>query len=92
MNNDENHLELVEVPLETFEALKVPWRQRKGSVVKLMCDFIESGMVLAEVKHSYANANSARATFANAAKRSGLMDKVDVIKHYDRLFLMRRES
>lgn len=92
MNNGENHLKLVEVPLETMEVIKVPWRQRSGSIVKLLCDFLESGMVLAEVKHSYGNGNSARATFANAVKRHGLVDKIDVIKHYDRLFLLRLES
>lgn len=92
MNNGENHLKLVEVPLETMEVIKVPWRQRSGSIIKLLCDFLECGMVLAEVKHSYANINSARATFENAANRKGLKEKIDIIQHCGRLFLLRRES
>ena len=91
MNNGENHLKLVEVPLEMFEEIKGQ-RQSNASVVKLLCDFMESGMVIAEVKHSYANINSARSTFANAARRNGLNEKIDIIQRNDRLFLLRRES
>lgn len=92
MGNKHVGLELVEVPLETLEVIEVPWRQRSGSIVKLLCDFLESGMVLAEVKHGYKNVMSARASFANALKRGGLTGKVRVISRIDRIFLLRLEE